>query len=195
MKAKLNGNSRPTSPKLSAVQRTVSDNKRELDHREYGEGYEASGEKVLRNEMPKEAERPSKGLSDTVESSVNKACIKNFPKEPPPALFEATDLIDAATAFWGLEEGDITSPSRKAEICWPRYVCASLLRGKGMTLCSIGKVFNRDHGTIINALKQFNALTETYPAYKQQAKEFDKFCWSIIGQAPLKRYKLGSRNL
>jgi len=194
MKAKLNGNPRSTSPKLNPVQRAVSNGKRELDHREYDRGYEASGEKVLRNQIPKEAKRPSEGLSDPMEAAVNKACIKNFPKEPPPALFEATDLIDAATAFWGLEEGDITGPSRKVEVCWPRYVCASLLRAKGMTLCSIGKVFNRDHGTIINALKQFTALTEIYPAYNQQAKEFDKFCWSIIGQAPLKRYKLGSRN-
>ena len=193
MKAELNGNSRPTSSKRRAVQRAVSDSKRELDHREYDRGYEANGKEVLRHPATEKAKRPSKGLSDTVESSL-KAGLKMYPSVPPPALFEATELIEAATAFWGLEEGDLIGKSKKPEICWPRFVCCNLLRQKGLSYPAIGKVFNRDHGTSINAVKQFNALSELYEAYKQQAKAFDKYCWSVIGQAPLKRYKLGSRN-
>lgn len=118
-----------------------------------------------------------------------------YPTVPPPALFEATELIEAATLFWGLEKDALTGKSKKPEICWPRFVCCNLLRQKGLSYPAIGKVFNRDHGTIINAVRQFAALTELYPAYKQQAKAFDKYCWSVIGQAPLKRYKLGSGSL
>ncbi len=128
-----------------------------------------------------------------MESSL-KAGLKMYPSVPPPALFEATELIEAATAFWGLEEGDLIGISRKPEICWPRFVCCNLLRQKGLSYSAIGKVFNRDHKTVTNAIKQFNALSELYETYKQQAKAFDKYCWSVIGQAPQKKYKLGLGN-
>ena len=147
----------------------------------------------MRHPAEEEAEGPREGLSDTVESSL-KAGLKLYPPVPPPALFEAKELIKAAAAFWGLKEEDLIGKSKKIEICWPRFVVSHILRQKGFSYPAIGKVLNRDHGTIINAVKQYNALTEVYPAYQEQAKAFDKYCWSVIGQAPQKKYKLGLGN-
>jgi chromosomal replication initiation ATPase DnaA len=118
--------------------------------------------------------------------------LGNFPETPPPALFEAAHLLDAATAFWGLDEGAIVGRSRRADICWPRYVCVSFLKAKGMTLQSIGKFLgNRDHSSIFNALKQYDALTKTFPAYQRQVVEFDRYCWNSFKGLPTKRYKTG----
>ena len=186
-----NGNPQRTPSQCDRVQQTVHNGQRELDHREYDQGYGEGRQKVLRDQKPGEDQGADEGCFGAVENLMKEG-LGNFPKEPPPALFEATDLIDAATAFWGLEEGDIVGRSRKAGIVWPRYVCVSLLRGKGMTLETIGKVLgNRDHGTIINALHQFKALTNDFPAYKEQAKIFDRYCWNTVGQLPTKRYKAG----
>ena len=131
------GNPRPTSPQFSPVQRALPDSKRELDHREYDRGYETNGKEALRNEIPEETEGPSAGLSDTMESSLKdltqldiraklrgKAGLKMYPTVPPPALFEATELIEAATLFWGLEKDALTGKSKKPEICWPRLSAA-----------------------------------------------------------------------
>lgn len=60
-----------------------------------------------------------------------------------------------------------------------------------MSLKAIGRVLNRDHGAVSNGIKQFELLTELYPAYKLQAKEFDRFCFKMISQKQ-KNYKLGS---
>jgi chromosomal replication initiation ATPase DnaA len=116
--------------------------------------------------------------------------LGNFPETPPPALFEAIHLLEAATAFWGLDEGDIVLRSRRADICWPRYVCVFFLKAKGMTLQSIGKFLdNRDPSSISNALKQYKDLTETFPAYQRQVVEFDRYCWNSFKGLPTKRYK------
>ena len=176
-----------TSPKCDTVQRAVHNGQRELDNREYGEGYGASREAALCDQKPAEDQGATEGRSDTVEGALN-----NFPEDPPPALFEAKHLLGAATVFWGLEEGDLAGRSRKAEIIWPRYVCINLLRAKGMTLQSIGKLLGRDHTSIHNAVKQYNALIQTLPAYKRQVAEFERYCWNAFKGLPPKRYKVGS---
>ena len=120
------------------------------------------------------------------------AGLKLYPPVPPPALFEVAELIEAATAFWGLEEGALIGTSKKPEICWPRFVCCWLLKQKGLSNTAIGKVLGeREHNTIANGIKQFKALSEVYPAYKEQAKAFDRYCWNSSKGLPTKRYKTG----
>jgi hypothetical protein len=187
---KANGNPQRTSSQRNRVQQTVHNGQRELDHREYDPRYEKGGKEALRNQKPAADQGADEGRSDTVESPL-KAGLKLYPPVPPPALFEAAELIEAATTFWGLKKNDLISKSKQPEICWPRFVCCWILRQKGLSDTAIGKVLKRGHTTIANAVKQFNALTEVYPAYKQQAKAFDRYCWNTVGQLPTKRYKAG----
>ena len=187
----LNADPKRTSPQRDTVQRTVHNGKRELDNREYGEGYGASREAALRNPEPAEDQGADEGCADTVEGA-----LKNFPEEPPPALFEANHLLDAAETFWGLPKGTIAfkgKGSRKTGICWPRYVVCKLLLDKGMTHEAIGNLLgNREHSTIHYSIKQYNAAVQTRPAYKRQAVEFERYCWNNFKGYPTKRYKVGS---
>jgi hypothetical protein len=197
-----NATAQRTSTKCDPVQRAVLNSQRELDNREYGEGYEGSRKEALCDPEPAEDQGTDEGRSDTVEGAVNNlwrelsksqvAGLKLYPPVPPPALFEAAELIEAATAFWGLEEGDLTGTSKKPEICWPRFVCCWILKQKGLSNKAIGKVLGkRKHSTVFNEIKQFKALSEAHPAYKEQAKAFDRYCWNTVGQLPTKRYKAG----
>lgn len=180
-----------TSPKRDTVQRAVYNGQRELDNRKYGEGYGASGEKALCDPEPAEDQGADEGCSGAVESSL-KAGLKLYPPVPPPALFEAAELIEAATAFWGLQEDDLVGTSKKPEICWPRFVCCWILKQKGLSNTAIGKVLGeRVHSSIVNEIRQFKSLSEVYPAYKEQAKAFDRYCWNTVRQPPTKRYKAG----
>ena len=179
------------STQCDTVQRTVHNGQRELDNREYGEGYGSSGETALCDPEPAEDQGADEGCFDSVEGS-----LKNFPEEPPPALFEANHLLEAAEAFWGLPRGTIAHKgegSRKTGICWPRYVVCKLLLDKGLTQEAIGKLLgNRSPSTIHHSIKQYNAAIQTLPAYRRQAVEFDRYCWNTFKGYPTKRYKVGS---
>jgi len=177
-----------TPSKLSSVQRTVLNGERELDNREYGEGYASRREAALCDQNKDEDQGAATRRSDTVEGS-----IKLFPKTPPPALFEAQHLVDAAESFWGLPAGTLAGKSRKADICWPRFVVCKLLKDKGLTLEATGKILgNRHHGSIHNGIQQYTALCQQLPAYNRQAVEFERYCWNTFKGYPPKKYKVGS---
>ena len=161
-----------TTRKRSSVQRTLSGSKRELDHREYGEGYEDSREELCSNKGTEEAEGATEGLSDTVEGA-----LKQVPENPPLPLYEANQIITAAENFWGLEVGSIRGRSRKFHIVWPRFTVCSILRRKGYTYTAIGEVLQRDHGAAMNAVNQFDAITSAYAKYREQAVQFDRYLW------------------
>ena len=186
-------NPQRTSPKRDTVQRTVHNGERELDNREYGEGYGEGGKAALCDTQSEEAQGADEGCFDTVEDT-----LKSLPKEPPPALFEAHRLLDAAETFWGLPEGTLAlneKGSRKAAIHWPRSVVCKLLKDKGMTQETTGKLLgNRTPSTIHNSIKSYNSTVETMPAYRHQAVEFERYCWNIFKGYPPKRYKVGSVN-
>ena len=186
-------NPQRTSPKRDTVQRTVHNGERELDNREYGEGYGEGGKAALCDTQSEEAQGADEGCFDTVEDT-----LKSLPKEPPPALFEAHRLLDAAETFWGLPEGTLAlneKGSRKAYIHWPRSVVCKLLKDKGMTHESIGKLLgNRDQSTIHNSIKSYNAAVETRPSYQHQSVDFERYCWNLLKGQPQKKYNVVSVN-
>jgi len=61
--------------------------------------------------------------------------------------------------------------SRKDKYKFRRYYLMKYLRvGSGLTLSSIGAMFNKDHSTIVNALKKVDVL-EGYPDYHSLTSE------------------------
>lgn len=49
---------------------------------------------------------------------------------------------------------DIKGPSRKAYICRARWDAMRLLRDRGLSLPSIGRMLNRDHTTVVHGLRR-----------------------------------------
>jgi chromosomal replication initiator protein len=49
-----------------------------------------------------------------------------------------------------IKQGNLVSPKRNREIVQVRHVCYFLLKEKGLIYTKIGKLFNRDHSTIIH---------------------------------------------
>ena len=171
-------NRKKSAPKArNTVQRALSDSKRELDNREYDKGYAPDAEEVRSDKGVQKDKGTAKRLSDPVEGSVIR---ENIPENPPIPLFEANAIIKIAESFWGLPEGSIKGRSRVFHILWPRYVVSGILRSKGYTYQAAGDVLERDHGSIMNACEQYKAITETYPKYKEQATQFDRYLWSKL---------------
>ena len=162
--------------KRSSVQRTLSGSKRELDHREYGEGYEGGREELCSNEGTEEAEGPREGLSDTVEGAVA-GRLGKVPENPPMPLYEANQIIEAAEGYWGLKPGSIRDDSRKFNVVWPRFIVCSILRRKGYDYSAIDVVINKKRGAARYAVNQFDAITSVYEKYREQAVQFDRYLW------------------
>jgi len=57
---------------------------------------------------------------------------------------------------------DMMSGSRKRTIVLPRMVLMYKLYQTGFTLTEVGAIFNRDHTTVINAIRQIEAQKDLY---------------------------------
>ena len=57
-----------------------------------------------------------------------------------------------------IDELDLKSKCRKRELVYTRYVLYKYLRKYNMTLNEIGKMFNRDHASVLFGLRQYDEL-------------------------------------
>ena len=73
----------------------------------------------------------------------------------PSAAAQIKAMVAEAT---GITVADIMGTSRKAKFFIPRYMCIRLMRRRGWSTTKIGWIMNRDHSSIVNALKRAEAL-------------------------------------
>ncbi len=79
---------------------------------------------------------------------------------------------------------DVLNPTRKREYVDARAIAAAILsRDLDMTLNQIGKIFNKNHATVLHSLKLFDNLYETDGQFKEK---FHKIRQMYLGKAPLK---------
>ena len=65
------------------------------------------------------------------------------------------DYLNKASIIFGVSVDKILSKNRARRIVWIRYILYNYLKSTGsMTLTEVGKVFNRDHATVIHGLKK-----------------------------------------
>ena len=73
---------------------------------------------------------------------------------------------------YDLDVKDIEGPSRVREIAESRHLYCLLMREKTrMSYQSIGKYINRDHCTVLLAIKRANELMSVYPELKSLYNE------------------------
>lgn len=85
-------------------------------------------------------------------------------------------IVDAVAAVLNVESKFIKGDSRKREFVEARQIAIGLIAESDprITLTRIGKMFNRDHSTIIYAKKTFDALYLTNKAFKLKVLKVKK---------------------
>jgi len=73
-----------------------------------------------------------------------------------------------------IQEYDLVSNSRDRDKVYHRAYFYSLLREEGWNLSKIGRLFNRTHASIINALKVHDAYYGKDKIYMSYIKKFDE---------------------
>ena len=67
------------------------------------------------------------------------------------------NYLEHASVIFEVSQKKIKSNSRERKLVWIRYALYNYLKTVGsMTLTEIGKVFNRDHATVIHGIKKHN---------------------------------------
>ena len=81
--------------------------------------------------------------------------------------------ITAVTAdVFGVNKEALKGKKRKREILVPRQVAMFLIREMTeLPLEEIGDFFERDHSTVVNAIKRVNTLMEQDPSFCRQVEE------------------------
>lgn len=73
-----------------------------------------------------------------------------------------------------IEEYDLASKSRDRDKVYHRAYFYSLLREEGWHLSKIGRLFNRNHATVINALKIHDGYYGKDKIYMRYIKQFEE---------------------
>jgi chromosomal replication initiator protein len=84
-------------------------------------------------------------------------------------------IQDVVCEFYGLTLEAIKQKSRKAEIAHPRQVLSYfLMMNTAMTFQSIGRIFGKDHTTVIYAKRRIEDLTFSDPMVKDEVETIKK---------------------
>lgn len=97
--------------------------------------------------------------------------VQFFLKETTPEK-----LIEATCEVLNIEHKQLVGKTRKREVVEARHIISFILVKKaGMTLEKVGMKYlgGRDHSTVINSLRQFNALYDT-------EEQFQKKFYSVL---------------
>lgn len=70
---------------------------------------------------------------------------------------QANKIIEEVCEYFDISDEEIKGRSRQQMYLVPRYIAILLIRNQGYSLMDIGKMFYRDHSTIINALNKIDA--------------------------------------
>lgn len=64
-------------------------------------------------------------------------------------------FVSFAEKYWGLKEGELSGPSRTAELAEKRHIAMSALRiNFGLTLQQAGDMLKRDHGSVMHGVRR-----------------------------------------
>ena len=83
--------------------------------------------------------------------------------------FEAKAIAELAAPIWGVKSTDLLSRRRVSqEVTGARQACMTVLRTRGYSLSAVGRAFDRDHGTVLHAVKSVTNNVEVWPAFRQK---------------------------
>jgi hypothetical protein len=92
-------------------------------------------------------------------------------------------LVAAASAYYHVSSALITSRSREYAVVIPRHVVFYLLRKLiGARYAAIGRVFKRDHGTVLGGVKSVENQVQTNPRFAAEVTAIEKQCRDLLSQ-------------
>jgi len=81
------------------------------------------------------------------------------------------EVLDNACKVCDITMDELTGRCRQRHLVVARHICFYILRNEfNLNLKQIGKLFNRDHASVIHGIKQMDYMVESPNLYKQEFK-------------------------
>ena len=111
----------------------------------------------------------------TVTMEVAKDCLLEFLGGAEPVNVTVDKIFAAVYNKYGISREDIVGAKRNKEIAAARHITIYLVRQiTEMSLPNIGKIFNRDHATIMASLKAVEKRLNTEPTFQTELADVKK---------------------
>ena len=111
----------------------------------------------------------------TVTMDVAKECLTEFLGGAEPVNVTVDKIFAAVYNKYGISREDIVGAKRNKEIAAARHITIYLVRQiTEMSLPNIGKVFNRDHATIMASLKAVEKRLNTEAGFPTELADIKK---------------------
>jgi len=89
-----------------------------------------------------------------------------------PGAIEGKHVIMATSSAFGIPVDKLLGPERPNHIAFARMAAMYVMREKlQMTLIDIGQVFNKDHGTVLHAVKRVPKLIKSNKLFSENLKK------------------------
>lgn len=99
-------------------------------------------------------------------------CLSDIVSEELPLPVKIARILHEVSDKYGVDEADIRSKKRTADIAWARHVAVYILRKKtDMSLEDIGAEIGRDHSTVLSSYKNIEREIETNPPFAAEINE------------------------
>lgn len=80
--------------------------------------------------------------------------------------------------YFGISEKTLIDKGRPRNVVYPRFIAMFFLHQYyGLTFTRIGEMFNRDHTTVMNAVKVARDLVETDDEFRHDFKSIEKLLY------------------
>ncbi len=115
-------------------------------------------------------------LSGTqVSEDMAKACIAELTAGNEPVSQTVDRIISKVASNYGLTSSDIKSRKKTKEIATARHICIYIIRNiTDMSLPAIGKIFGRDHSTVMASLSVIENERKKSPILDVEIKDLIK---------------------
>lgn len=93
--------------------------------------------------------------------------------------FDSDKIIEKVCKYFEVSKNQLLGKDRKKELSYPRQICMYLLDNMlGMPNTSIGKIFNKDHATVIYCKNKIDKLLKSDKLLQTQIKDIKDLCMS-----------------
>ena len=91
--------------------------------------------------------------------------------------FDSDKIIEKVCRYFEVSKNQLLGRDRKKELSYPRQICMYLLDNMlEMPYTSIGKIFNKDHATVIYCKNKIDKLLKTDKLLQTQIKDIKDLC-------------------
>lgn len=104
--------------------------------------------------------------------------LKNYITESK-ATFDSDKILEKVCSYFDVSKNQLLGRDRKKELSYPRQICMYLLDNMlKMPYTSIGKIFGKDHATVIYCKNKVEKLLKTDKHIQMQIKDIKDLCTS-----------------